>query len=94
MIGGSPSEIPEKYHERSPIHFVNNIRGKLLIIQGMQDPNVTPQNVKEVEGALQEANISYEVLAFKDEGHGVYRPKNLKKLYLKLADFFKSAFSS
>jgi dipeptidyl aminopeptidase/acylaminoacyl peptidase len=94
MIGGSPSEVPEKYFERSPIHFVNNIQGKLLIVQGLQDPNVTPQNVKEVEEALKQANVSYEVLAFKDEGHGVFRPKNLKKLYLRLADFFKAAFSS
>ncbi len=94
MIGGSPEEIPEKYHERSPINYVENIQGKVLIIQGMQDPNVTPQNVKEVQTVLEEASVSYELLAFKDEGHGVFRPKNLKTLYLRLAEFFKSSFSS
>jgi len=94
MIGGSPTEVPEKYYERSPIHFVKNIEGQLLIVQGLQDPNVTPQNVKEVETALEEAGISFEVLAFKDEGHGIFRPKNLKVLYLKLADFFRRAFST
>jgi len=93
MIGGSPAEVPEKYYERSPIHFVKNIQGKLLIVQGLQDPNVTPQNVKEVETALDEAGVSYEVLAFKNEGHGVFRPKNLKTLYLKLVDFFRTSFT-
>lgn len=93
MIGGSPQEVPEKYHERSPIHFVENIRGRVLIVQGMQDPNVTPENVKEVQRALEAAGVSYETLAFKDEGHGVFRPKNLKTLYLRLAEFFKSSFS-
>jgi dipeptidyl aminopeptidase/acylaminoacyl peptidase len=94
MIGGSPKEVPEKYHERSPIHFVENIRGAVLIVQGLQDPNVNPENVKEVRQALEKAGVSYELLAFKDEGHGIFRPKNLKTLYLRLADFFRSSFSS
>ncbi len=92
MLGGSPQEIPEKYRERSPIHFVQNIRGKLLIVQGLQDPNVTPENVKAVRKRLDEAGIEYEVLAFEDEGHGILRPKNLKTLYLKLVEFFERAF--
>jgi dipeptidyl aminopeptidase/acylaminoacyl peptidase len=94
MIGGSPEEVPEKYYERSPIHFVENIHGKVLIVQGLQDPNVSPENVKEVQRALEKAGVSYELLAFKDEGHGVFRPKNLKTLYLRLVEFFKSSFSS
>jgi dipeptidyl aminopeptidase/acylaminoacyl peptidase len=94
MIGGSPEQIPEKYYERSPINFVKNIQGKLLIVQGLQDPNVTPKNVKEVETALKEAGVPYELLVFKDEGHGIFRPKNLKKLYLRLVDFFSKAFGS
>jgi dipeptidyl aminopeptidase/acylaminoacyl peptidase len=93
MIGGSPEEVPEKYHERSPIHFVKNIQGKVLIVQGLQDPNVSPENVKEVQRALDAAGVFYEVLAFKDEGHGIFRPKNLKTLYLSLVEFFKSSFS-
>ena len=94
MIGGSPEEVPEKYYERSPIHFVENIRGKVLIVQGLQDPNVTPENVKEVQRALENAGVSYKLLAFKDEGHGIFRPKNLKTLYLRLVEFFKSSFYS
>ena len=34
MMGGSPEQMPQRYHERSPIHFVQQIRGKLLIVQG------------------------------------------------------------
>jgi len=93
MMGGSPEEVPERYYDRSPINFVGNIRGKLLIIQGMQDPNVTPENVSVVRAELDKAGIPYEVLAFEDEGHGIYRPKNLKSLYLHLSEFFESAFT-
>jgi dipeptidyl aminopeptidase/acylaminoacyl peptidase len=92
MMGGSPEEIPQRYHERSPINFVRNIRGRLLIVQGLKDPNVTPDNVHAVARALDELEIPYELLTFEDEGHGITRPKNLKTLYQRLADFFEVAF--
>jgi dipeptidyl aminopeptidase/acylaminoacyl peptidase len=93
MLGGTPAEVPEKYHARSPVHFVANIAGRLLIVQGLQDPNVTPENVRAVTVALQDANVEYELLAFDDEGHGIMRPKNQRVLYRRLVDFFAEAFS-
>ena len=85
--------MPERYHERSPINFVENIQGRLLIVQGLQDPNVSPENVRVVEEALQASDIPYDVLAFDDEGHGISKPHNQKPLYLRLADFFEDAFT-
>jgi dipeptidyl aminopeptidase/acylaminoacyl peptidase len=55
---------------------------------------VTPENVRVVRAALAEAGISYELLTFEDEGHGIARPKNQRTLYLRLADFFESAFAA
>ena len=92
MMGGTPDEMPQRYHERSPIHFVENIKGRLLIIQGLQDPNVTPENVSTVKKALDKAGIEYEMLVFEDEGHGIDRPENLRTLYTHLASFFTQAF--
>ncbi len=94
MMGGTPEQVPERYRERSPINFVGNIRGQLLIVQGMRDPNVTPENVRAVTRALQEAGVEHQVLAFEDEGHGITLPKNQRVLYRRLADFFEGAFSS
>lgn len=91
MMGGSPEEVPGKYRDRSPVHFVRSIRGDLLIVQGMQDPNVTPANVREVEGQLKQAGIPYEKIAFEDEGHGILQIRNQKVLYLRLAEFFLQA---
>ncbi|MGH3148426.1 MAG: prolyl oligopeptidase family serine peptidase [Rubrobacter sp.] len=91
MMGGSPDEVPERYHERSPVNFVQDIRGELLIVQGLKDPNVTPENVHVVAQALERAGISYELLTFEDEGHGISRPENLRNLYPRLADFFERA---
>ncbi len=80
MLGGTPDEVPEKYRERSPLYFVDQIKGRLMIVQGMQDPNVTPENVRAVTRALQDAGVEYELLAFDDEGHGIGRPHNQRRL--------------
>ena len=93
MMGGTPEEIPARYRERSPINSVKDIRGRLLIVQGMQDPNVTPENVDVVVKALGRAGIRFELLTFEDEGHGIARPRNLKVLYPRLADFFDAALA-
>ncbi|MBV9790296.1 MAG: S9 family peptidase, partial [Chloroflexi bacterium] len=91
MMGGSPAQVPERYHERSPINYVNQIQGQLLIVQGLQDPNVTPANVHTVRDALEEYDIPYELLPFDDEGHGISKPKNERILYQRLAQFFEGA---
>lgn len=93
MMGGSPAEIPERYYQRSPIHFVDAIRARLLIVQGLQDPNVTPENVYAVTAALDQAGVPYELLTFDDEGHGIAKPKNVRTLYLRLDAFFEAAFT-
>ncbi|MDQ7247658.1 S9 family peptidase [Dongia sedimenti] len=93
MMGGSPSAVPERYRERSPIHFIENIRGRLLIVQGANDPNVTPQNVADVRKRLDAAGKPYEVLVFDDEGHGIGRPANRRVLLKRLAQFFAGAFA-
>jgi dipeptidyl aminopeptidase/acylaminoacyl peptidase len=92
MLGGAPKQVPERYRERSPIHFVGNIKGALLIVQGARDPNVTPENVSAVRAALDAARIRYETLVFDDEGHGISKPANQKRLFLALAAFFGKAF--
>jgi dipeptidyl aminopeptidase/acylaminoacyl peptidase len=91
MLGGSPKDNPELYRQRSPINYVQNIKGNLLIVQGLMDPNVTKANVMEVEKRLKMYDIEYEKLVFKDEGHGILREKNVRILLEKLASFFEKA---
>ncbi|MCK5266192.1 MAG: prolyl oligopeptidase family serine peptidase, partial [Candidatus Thorarchaeota archaeon] len=91
MLGGSPTDVPDIYHERSPINYVQNIKGNLLIIQGQRDPNVTKANVAAVEKRLAEHKIKYEKLVFDDEGHGIIREQNVVVLLKRLAEFFESS---
>lgn len=93
MLGGSPEEVPKRYHERSPINYVHQIVGSLLIIHGARDPNVTPKNTEVVRKKLDENAIKYDTLLFEDEGHGILKTKNQKYLYKKIADFFTEALT-
>lgn len=88
MMGGAPDEIPDKYVERSPINYVQDIQGALMIVQGGQDPNVTPENMRVVVRRLTEHDIPYELEVFGDEGHGIVRPANRVRLYKKMTEFF------
>jgi dipeptidyl aminopeptidase/acylaminoacyl peptidase len=91
MMGGRPDQIPQKYYQRSPINFVQNIRGKLFIVQGAKDPNVTPENVRQVREQLVKHHIPYELLVFPDEGHGIIRQANQERLFKYLVEFFANA---
>jgi dipeptidyl aminopeptidase/acylaminoacyl peptidase len=93
MMGGSPAQVPERYYERSPINHVENIQGQLLIVQGAQDPNVTPENVRQVVERLDASHIPYELVTFEDEGHGINKPVNQEQLFVHLAAFFDKALS-
>jgi len=94
MIGGSPSEVPERYYNGSPINFIEKIEADLLIVQGAKDPNVSLENVKVAKEKLEKYNIKYEEMIFEDEGHGISKPKNKKELFKKSTDFFKESFGN
>lgn len=90
-MGGTPEQVPERYYERSPINFVEQIRGRLLIVQGAQDPNVTPENVRQVVRRLDARGIPYELMVFEDEGHGIAKPANQAQRFRRLYEFFDQA---
>jgi len=88
---GSSSPVPQTRTPEAtiPINYVGSIRGNLVDIQGAQDPNVTPDNVYEVETRLHESQVQYKTLFFEDEEHSIVRPANQAKVYPGLARFFK-----
>ena len=56
-----------------------------------RDPNVTPENVRQVVQRLETNHVPYELLVFEDEGHGISKPVNQQRLYARLAAFFVEA---
>ena len=62
--------------ERSPITRVERIVRPLLIIQGMNDVRVRPQESEQIVKALRQRGIPVTYATFADEGHGFVREEN------------------
>jgi len=92
MMGGAPEQMPERYFKASPANFIRNIRGRILIVHGLADSNVSPENTRLACRDLDAARIPYERLTFADEGHGIYKAGNREVLLLRMETFFSDAF--
>ena len=66
----TPQMNKEGYDNGSAMPFVKNITGKLLIMHGMVDDNVHPNNAWQFIEALDKAKISYESRYFPHGTHG------------------------
>jgi dipeptidyl aminopeptidase/acylaminoacyl peptidase len=92
MMGGTPDEFPEKYANASPGRFITSIRGHVMIVHGLADSNVGPENTHAAIRDLTAAGIPHEVLLFPDEGHGVFRRRNVETYLRQSAEFLDRAF--
>lgn len=92
MMGGSPDEVPEKYANASPGQFADQIRGRVLVVHGLADTNVGPENTHAAVRELTALGKVPQVLLFPDEGHGVTRRGNLAQYLETTARFLAEAF--
>lgn len=92
MMGGTPEQFPERYFNASPRNFVDQIKGKLMIVHGLSDSNVSPANTELAVKDLDTRGIPYRLLTFPDEGHGIYKSGNRARWLEEMADFFATSF--
>jgi dipeptidyl aminopeptidase/acylaminoacyl peptidase len=93
MMGGTPEEVPDRYFRASPANFIKNIKGRLLIVHGLADSNVSPENTRVACRDLMAAKIPFDLMTFDDEGHGIYKAGNREKLLNRIERFFGKAFA-
>jgi len=76
-ILGHPSRRRQEFRLASPVHRAQNVRAPLLIVHGLLDPYVPPQQSEELVEALRREGKTYEYKTYPDEGHGILRKANL-----------------
>ena len=69
LVGPLP-EATTLYRERSPVYAFDRIRCPVLVLQGLDDRVVPPEQAEQIVAALAENGIPYAYLAFEGEGHG------------------------
>ncbi|MGB8813979.1 MAG: prolyl oligopeptidase family serine peptidase [Paracoccaceae bacterium] len=94
MMGGTPDQFPEKYANASPGNFIHLIKGHLLIVHGLADSNVGPENTHAALRELTAAGIPHDALLFDNEGHGIARRTNLARYLARTETFLNHAFTT
>jgi dipeptidyl-peptidase-4 len=84
----TPKENDTGYEDNSPVNHAAKLKGKLLIICGMADDNVHPQNTYDMVTALVGSDKQFESQFYPNSNHGIYTGKNTSfHLYKRMTDF-------
>lgn len=73
LIGPYPSPL---YTDRSPLTNVGRLSCPVLLLQGLLDPVVPPEQAELFRDAMISKGIPHAYLAFPDESHGFRQPAN------------------
>lgn len=84
-----PKENPAGYNELSPINYIKNIKGKLLLIHGAADDNVHLQNAMEFVKECVIQNKEIEFFVYPNKNHSIYGGYTRLHLYNKIFEFLK-----
>jgi dipeptidyl aminopeptidase/acylaminoacyl peptidase len=69
---GLPQDNPDGYRVSSVVGAAGNLHGKLLILHGAIDDNVSLRNTMRLVEALQEANKDFELMIYPASRHGIF----------------------
>jgi dipeptidyl-peptidase-4 len=71
---GLPQDNPDGYNVSSVVRAAANLHGKLLILHGAIDDNVSLRNTMRLVEALQDANKDFELMIYPSSRHGIFGP--------------------
>jgi dipeptidyl aminopeptidase/acylaminoacyl peptidase len=79
LVGPYP-EARELYRQRSPIHFVDSISVPLIVLQGLEDRIVPPNQAEMIVAAVRAKGLPCAYLAFAGEQHGWRRAETIVRV--------------
>ena len=84
----TPEQNPEGYEQTSLINKAKNLKGKLQIILGMNDPTVVPQHALQFLNACAEAGTQPDFFVYPGEGHNMAGHKSVH-LHERITQYFE-----
>ncbi len=84
----TPESNPEGYAKASLLNKAKDLKGKLQIITGMNDPTVVPQNCLMFLNACSEAGTQPDFFAYPGEGHNMMGHKSVH-LHERITQYFE-----
>ena len=77
-----PQENAEGYDKGSPMSYIDNLRGRLMLYFGTADNNVHPSNMMQLIQALQRAGKSFDLQLGPDQGHSGINPQRMMEFFI------------
>ena len=84
---GDPDEEPQKFHDISPINFVERMQAPIFVAHGTRDRIAEAAQSKRLVTALERHGKSHEVMLTRGEGHGLAELENRVELYRRIEAF-------
>ncbi|HEY3499544.1 MAG TPA: prolyl oligopeptidase family serine peptidase, partial [Polyangiaceae bacterium] len=81
------------YRASSVLSVLSGLRGRLLLIHGMNDENVLLRHSCQLMDALMDLGVSFETVLLPNERHGVRAPLRRRHVERRILDFFCSALT-
>jgi dipeptidyl aminopeptidase/acylaminoacyl peptidase len=91
LVGPYP-EKKDLYEARSPLYHIEKMTASLLLLQGMDDPIVPPNQSQEIYDKLKKEGRDVTLLLFEGEKHGFKKAESIKKSYEAELQFYSSVF--
>jgi dipeptidyl-peptidase 4 len=83
-----PQDNPEGYRDSSPVTYAANLTDHLLIVHGLADDNVHPQNTIVMSGELIKAGRPFEQAVYPGQKHGL-RGASMYHFFARMTEFFE-----
>jgi dipeptidyl aminopeptidase/acylaminoacyl peptidase len=77
----TPQENPDGYRATSVVRAANKLHGRLMLVHGLMDDNVHPQNTIQLVDALEREDKDFEVMVYPRAKHGGFGRHNQRQFY-------------
>jgi len=91
LVGPYPADRAV-YVDRSPIHHVDELSAPILLLQGLEDKVVPPNQAEEMADAARAKGLPVALLMFEGEGHGFRRSETIVASYQAQVSFLAQVF--
>lgn len=81
MIVAPYPEGKEEYIKRSPLSHIDSMETPLLLLQGLDDPVVPPNQSQVIYDALKKKGVDVELMTFEGESHGFRKAETIHAMY-------------
>jgi dipeptidyl-peptidase-4 len=88
-FNGLPQDNPDGYDRGSPLSYVDQLRGNLLLVHGTGDDNVHFQNTEALINALITANKPFSMMTYPNRTHGISGGNTRRHLFDVLTGFIE-----